>query len=300
MIPLFDLHCDTLGEAYEKGVSLYSSSLQASLSAINSLSPYIQIGAIWSNNRFDSEECYRRYGRILKYSRSQGIKGIVNSKDLKNSGYILAIEDARLINGKLERLDEFKNDGVRIITLTWKDESPIGGAWNTDLGLSKHGKDVLKRCFELSLIPDISHSSYKGFYDAIELAEFHKKPIIASHSNSFSECPHKRNLTDEQFDLLRETGGLVGVSLVPQHLSISDDADISRVLRHIYHFLSLDGEDIICLGCDLDGTDTLPKGINGISDLTKLYSAIENSFGVIAAEKIFFKNAFSFFEKNLI
>ena len=298
MISYFDLHCDTLGTAYDKGISLYSDSLQASLSYTDSLSPYIQVGAIWSDYRYDSEECYVRYKQAISHARAQGIKEVKKSEDLKNGGFILAVEDARLLNGSLSRIDELKNDGVKVITPMWKGENTLGGAWDTAVGLSIFGLNAITKCINRSIIIDVSHASCQSFYNIAELTQSHGKSFIASHSNSYRICPHKRNLTDEQFITIKEQKGIVGISLVPQHLSMNA-ADISDVLSHIYHFLSIGGEDILCLGCDFDGTDTLPRGVNNISDMAKLNRCIEKCFGNSITDKIFYKNAFNFFKRNI-
>ena len=297
MIPYFDLHCDTLGVAFDKGLSLYSESLQASLSHSDSFSTYIQVGAFWSDYRYDNEECYVRYKKALNHARVQSIKEVKNHEDLKTGGYILAIEDARIINGNLSRIYSLKNDGVKIITPMWKGENILGGAWDTSVGLSSFGTEAIKESLLCSIIIDVSHASEKSFYQIAELTQNHSKSLIASHSNSYSVCPHKRNLTDKQFDVIKEKNGIVGISLVPQHLSL-ERADISSFLSHIYHFLSLGGKDIISIGCDFDGTDSLPDGINGVSDIPKLYQSVENEFGRITANKIFYQNAFNFFIRN--
>ena len=297
MIPYFDLHCDTLGVAFDKGLSLYSESLQASLSHSDSFSTYIQVGAFWSDYRYDNEECYVRYKKALSNARAQSIKEVKNHEDLKNGGYILAIEDARIINGNLSRIYSLKNDGVKIITPMWKGENILGGAWDTTVGLSDFGTKAIKKSLLCSIIIDVSHASEKSFYQIAELTKKHKKSFIASHSNSYKLCPHKRNLTDDQFNVIKNQNGIVGISMVPQHLSLAT-ANVSSVLSHINHFLSLGGEDTLCLGCDFDGTDSLPDGINGVSDISKLYQSVENEFGRITANKIFYQNAFNFFIRN--
>ncbi len=47
------------------------------------------------------------------------------------------------------------------------------------------------------MLIDVSHLNRKSFYD---IAKVTKMPIVATHSCSDFICPHKRNLTDEQFN----------------------------------------------------------------------------------------------------
>lgn len=297
MIPLFDLHADTLGEMYRKKELLSKNSLHISYDKAKIYSPYLQVMAIWSDFRLTDEEAYKSFFKIYDYALKNGCKFAKSKDELKNGALILAVEDARLLSGDIERLNILHQNGVRVFTLNWKGESIIGGAWDTEIGLTSFGKSVLERSFSLGIIPDISHSSVNSAYDAIEISNAHNKPIIASHSNSFTVFNHKRNLTDALFLEIINLGGVVGISLAPEHLA--ENACVNSVLAHIYHYLELGGENTVCLGCDLDGVSSLPYGISSISDLTLLYFELTRSFGQKIADKIFYYNAFDFFRKTL-
>lgn len=296
MIPLFDLHADTLGKMYKNKELLKENNLHISLKKAKSFAPYIQVMAIWSDFRLNDEEAYNNFYKILDYAHSQNVNFATSKNELNHGAFVLGVEDARLLGGKIERLDSLFNCGVRVLTLNWQGNSLIGGAWDTKNGLTEFGKNVLLRSLELGIIPDISHSSDKSAYEAIEIARSKSKPIIASHSNSYSVFNHKRNLTDTLFCEISSLGGLVGISLVPEHLS--KDASIHSILKHAYHFLSLSGENTVCLGCDLDGVDALPEGISGICDLNLLFSLFLCEFGEKITNKIFFQNAYNFFAKS--
>lgn len=298
MIPLFDLHCDTLEEMYLGGYKIDSSPLHISLDKCSVFSPYVQVMAIWSDSRLSQGEAYKRYNACIDYAKEQGINFIKDYKNVSDNTFILAIEGGKIVENDLNRLTKFKNDGVKIITLFWKDENQLGGAWNTDVSLSDFGKEFVKECFRLSIIPDVSHASVQSAKKIIQLAQAHNKTVIASHSNSYSVCNHKRNLKDDDFKSIVELNGLVGISLANEHLQSGKQADIISVLNHIYHYLSLDGIDTVCLGCDFDGISSLPLGINNISNLTKLYSEMNHCFGKDITDKVFFKNADEFFKRN--
>ena len=297
-IPLFDLHCDTLLELYKTKQNINNNSLHISLNKAHSFSPYMQISAIWSEYSLSTEQAFENYTNVIRYAKNQidFSNSFTNSKE---TCFILAVEDARLLNGKISRLDNLYQDGVRFLTLNWRDESIIGGAWNTNKGLTPFGKDTVKKCLDLGITVDISHSSERTSYEAIELCSAENKTLIASHSNSYTVCKHKRNLTDELFNELVKMRSLVGISLSCEHLTISGMASIPTILKHIYHYLSLGGENIIALGCDFDGVSSLPYGILSINDLTALYFEIEKEFGTIIAKKIFFDNAYGFMQRNL-
>ena len=300
MLPLFDLHCDTLSCAYENDCSLFDSSLQASLCKSKGFSPYVQVMAIWTNDKLNDGEGYNRYLNTYQYAKAQSVSFITAANELTSRSLILSIEDARIIEDNLSRLDTLYSDGVRIITPMWKGENCIGGAWDTDVGLSPFGKSAILKMIELGITIDLSHASGRSFYDILFLCAERQSIPIASHSNSYFCCPHKRNLSKTQARDLIKMGSIIGISLAPEHLNISKIASISDILRHIDYYLSLGAHDSLCLGCDFDGVSSLPDGIDGISDLEKLYFQIEQRFGWEIANKIFFKNAYTFTIKNIL
>lgn len=298
MIPLFDLHCDTLLKLYYSKLDFNNNTLHINKTDYLNFSPYIQVLAIWSDTNLNNDDAFKQYKDVLSYSRSLGIQFTDSASELRETSFILAVEDARILNGNLSRLDILSNDGVKILTFNWQGASIIGGGWDTDLPLTSFGKDALLKCFDLNIIPDLSHSSNLLARQVLDICKKNGKSVIFSHSNSFFVCNHKRNITDDLFSDVIYTDSLVGLSLVCQHLS-NDKCSIDNVIEHIYHFLSLGGENCIALGCDFDGTDSLPVPISSIKDLALLYSSVEKEFGRKTAQKIFFFNAYNFYCKNI-
>ena len=185
-----------------------------------------------------------------------------------------------------------------VLTLVWKNCCAIGGAYNTNEGLTAFGRQVVERCFALGIVPDLSHASDPMFWETAEIAERHGKPIFVSHSCSRALCSHPRNLTDAMAKRVVELGGVIGVNLVPDHLGLSS---LETVCEHLSHLSSVVGEDAVCLGCDLDGTSELPDGIRGIEDLTKLWALLRNnSYPDGFAEKVFYSNAQTFAQVHLL
>ena len=68
-------------------------------------------------------------------------------------------------------------------------------------------KELVRRCNQLGILVDLSHLNERGFWDVAAITQ---APLVATHSNAHALCPHSRNLTDQQFAAIRETGGLVG------------------------------------------------------------------------------------------
>ena len=159
---------------------------------------------------------------------------------------------------------------------------------------------MLKKCSELGIIPDISHASDKTAYDVIDFCEQNGGICIATHSNARAVCSHVRNLTDDIFQKLVKLGAVVGVSMAPQHLNLSGKADISDIVRHIEHYLSLGGEHTVCLGCDFDGIESTPNGIDSVAHMYKVANELARlGYDDELIDKVFYKNAHEFIEKHL-
>lgn len=294
-LSLYDLHCDTAHEIYLKNEGIYSNSCAVSLEKASKYKEYFQTFAIWSNCSLNDDEAFARFGQICEHFNKEALKYF----DSKARGFILSLEDARILNNDISRLDYLEDCGIRIITPVWSGVSCIGGAYDTDVGLTEFGIQVIRECFKRNIIPDISHSSRKTAEQIFELNSS-GRPIVASHSDSYSVNPHPRNLTDEEFLKIKELSGLVGINLFCEHLGMScdDQNAICKVLKHIEHYLSLGGEDIICFGCDFDGAQT-PNSLSSISDLDLIAdSMLRIGYSEDLINKIFWENAKGFINRN--
>lgn len=291
---IFDLHCDTLSEIRAHNEELNVNNRHISYEKAAKYEKYSQVFAVWSVQSDSDEQNYEDFFKTVDYAKPRIIS------DDSRTPY-LAVEGAKLLCGRLERLDALYNAGVRFLTLVWGDFCCIGGAHDTDEGLTDFGKAVVRRCFELGIVPDLSHSSLKTFDDAFGLAVEYGKPVICTHSNSRALCEHRRDLYDNQFKLIRDIGGIVGISMCRPHLSTSQECNIDTIVSHIERFLSLGGEKTVCLGCDLDGIGTPPDGIESISDLYKIFDRLARmGYSDTLIADISFNNAQSFVARENI
>lgn len=285
---LFDLHCDTLGEIFRGKESLENNRRHISLEkAMSVFDTYVQVMAVWSEHDVDPDENYVRALGAIEY-----LEGAYEKRD----GFtpVLAVEGGKLLNGDIYRLDTLHQAGVKIFTLVWKDECCMGGAYNNGKGLTPFGREALTRCFELGIVPDLSHSNDVICSEVLFEALMRGKPVIASHSCVRSVFGHPRNVSDENARRIAECGGVVGVNFVKDHLGGSS---IETLLLHIDRLRNKCGRESVCLGGDLDGMsdDQLPEGIKDISDLPILHDAIAKKYRSEAfADAVFYENARKF------
>ncbi|MBO5298806.1 MAG: membrane dipeptidase, partial [Clostridia bacterium] len=171
-----------------------------------------------------------------------------------------------------------------------RNELACGGATDNGRGLTETGKDAVRRCEELGIVPDCSHLSDAGFDDLVNIC---KKPFIATHSNCRSIYDKLRNLTDDQLKEIFRRKGIVGLNLFPD--IICDDPHITDLLKHAEKMLELGGEDCIAMGGDLDGIVSVPRDFKDVSSYTDIRKMFADAFSDEIAEKIMYKNAARFF-----
>ncbi|MDD2447379.1 MAG: dipeptidase [Tissierellia bacterium] len=209
---------------------------------------------------------------------------------------ILTIEDGRSVDDRLDKLKQYYNKGIRLISLTWNFENCFGYPNSDDSsimskGLKEFGKEAVEYMNEIGMIIDVSHLSDGGFYD---VAKISKKPFIASHSNARSLSPHKRNLTDDMIRALANKGGVTGLNFAPSFLNEDiklKDSTIALMVKHLNHIKNIGGEEVIALGTDFDGTSGNLE-INNVENIPYLFEALKkNGWNDDLIEKFTHKNA---------
>ena len=142
---------------------------------------------------------------------------------------------------------------------------------------------------------DVSHASALSTAQILSLAKTNA-PILATHSNFNAILPHTRNLSDEQALSIYKSGGLIGLSVVSEHLA-AKDAQISDFIRHLRHAYDLGIAECVCLGSDFDGTVNMPSGITNQASLLDLANALRKAdFTTKQIDALFWSNAQRFFE----
>ena len=308
---LIDLHCDTAYRIFNHKQQLSQNNYHISLDKVSPYDKYAQIMAIFISEDLSDDDGFESFNNIHDYyyeqikANSSSALAITQGQAINQAwsenkhAMILSVEDARILSNDITKLNILCQKGVRFLTLMWSGETCIGGSHNTQCGLTDFGREVVKRCFELGIVPDISHASEQSSSDVIEIAQDRQRPIIASHSNSYTVYGHSRNLRDSHFTAIKNMGGLVGVSLCRWHLGQSESITVNDILKHVDHYLSLGGENTVALGGDLDGTD-LPDGFEDVRDIIKIADNMaQNGYSDDLINKLFWENAKIFFENNI-
>lgn len=192
------------------------------------------------------------------------------------------------------RLDALAEAGVRTVTLTWNGPNALGSGNDTTDGLTAFGRVTVRELERRGIVVDVSHLNDEGFKDMCTVAE---RPFVASHSNARALCGHPRNLADWQLRELADRGGIVGLNFCRDFLSEAHpDPTPDDVLRHVDHVLEVAGEDVPALGSDYDGCD-VPTWLDPCDHIGTLHDLLTHQFDRTIADKLFYKNAQSFFTR---
>lgn len=208
---------------------------------------------------------------------------------------VLTVEEGGVLNGRLARLEELYERGVRLMTLLWNYENCIGAPNSRDRllmekGLTPFGIRVVEKMNGLGMIVDISHASDSVFWDVLRHS---RKPVAATHSNCRALADHPRNLTDEMLKALGENGGVAGLNFYGPFLGTPDVSCLEEMTAHVLHMIKVGGMDLPAIGTDFDGFDGMQKmDIPDIGRMGRLWEALKKK-GLTEGQldKIWYKNA---------
>lgn len=305
--PVFDLHCDTalalLGEDVNQAGSLASNKGHIDLNRAEKLAGYCQCFACFTTPYMEQwhhitptlvfeREIATIQREIDKNKKRISIaytpEDVIANQEKGKMSAILTIEGPAGFGFDPELLESMFLAGFRISTLGWNESNPLTGSNQTGGGLTELGKAYVRQAQSLGILVDVSHISDEGFWDIMKITQ---APVIASHSNSRALCNHSRNLTDDMFRAIRDSGGVAGINQFADFLGQKPTLD--TVCDHIFHFMELDPEGKhIALGGDLDGCETLAEGFEGVQSYDALADRlIARGLDAATVQNIYWNNA---------
>ncbi len=303
-----DLHADTATLIIEQKVKLKRNHLCIDIEKLQKGESIAQFFAMYIDSaKVDSSFDYcmmmlNRFKEELEENSNSimlccNYGDLMSAKEQKKIGAFLTIEEGEAIEGDLDKLHLFKEQGISLITLTWNYENSLGYSnfeWRDQhKGLKPKGIEVVELMNELDMIIDVSHLSDAGFADVLQ---YSKKPFIASHSNARALANNPRNLSDNMLKELANVGGVIGINFFNNFLvngELKDKMEVAKIedmVRHIKHIRNVAGVEVIGLGSDFDGIPN-PVEIEDSSQMGKLSNALlKQGFSYNEVEKIFYKN----------
>ncbi len=304
---VFDLHCDTayalLGKEFIPEKTLNKNNLHIDLERAAKLPGYCQCFACFTTPMeklpagMTIMDLFERELNTIVHEvnrNSDWIRQAFCPEDIEENrkkgviSAVLTIEGPAGFDFDPALLEMLYTVGFRISTLGWNEKNVLIGSHSTGGGLTDPGSEYVRECQRLGILVDVSHCSDEGFWNIMDMTQ---APVIASHSNSRKLCPESRNLSDDMFRAICQTGGVAGLNLYTDFLG--KDPTLDTACDHIFHWLELDPDGShIALGGDLDGCEALPEGFAGIESYPALAQRLlDRGAGETIVENLFWNNA---------
>ena len=152
----------------------------------------------------------------------------------------LGMENASPLEGKIENLNYFYQQGIRYLSFTHTDNNHIADSSGAEQkrwhGLSPFGKKLVKNMNKMGMMIDVSHISDESFWQVLALS---KAPVIASHSAARHFTPDlERNLSDDMIKAIAKNGGIIMVNFGSAFLTSQANAYYQTMMPALYKFLA--------------------------------------------------------------
>lgn len=185
-----------------------------------------------------------------------------HAKRESKMGIIFSFESVDMLEGKLERIELFRNLGVRVMQLSYNRKSPFAaGVLEPDAGgLTPLGQQAVSKMNSLGVAVDVSHANAQTTEDALAASS---TPVIMSHVGCAAIHSHPRNKTDDQLRAIAHKGGVAGIYDLRYLAAPPRQPTVGDYMAHMEHALHIAGEDHVGVGSDVSISpfDTGPKGI---------------------------------------
>jgi membrane dipeptidase len=260
----------------------------------------------WPKHARASEwtRCTWQLDRMAHFCRvSQGAASIAGTKGQLSENLehgrlsaVLGIEGAHAIEGKVERVRELYERGVRFMSLSHLANNELCGTSTPFYGnkpVSSLGREVLDAMADTGMVLDVAHASPA----ALEELLAHRIRPFCSHAGVKGVTNLFRNLSDDVLKGIADKGGVVGVIFAPQFVG---GRQFENVAKHLEHAVNVMGEDGVALGSDFDGMIPLPQGMRDVRDLPKLtQTLLKRGMPTRVVEKVVGENFRRFFAEVL-
>lgn len=243
---IFDLHCDTPYFIQKKKTN----HIQTDQLRQQGYSGVVYAHFIVPRARYPFVEVIKMLTSTIAYIEKIPDVHIIYTREKMNEdtlNIVLGVEGGHVFDNTFKQVEALYELGVRVFTITWNNSNQLArSALEADTrGLTKKGRDYIRKLRSYDAILDLSHASTRTVLDVCEHAH---NQVMASHSCVRALNPKfKRNIDDRAIDAIKQKGGVVGVNFSRYHLGNHTVAD------HIDYLVQRCGIDIAAIGTDFDG-----------------------------------------------
>jgi len=165
-------------------------------------------------------------------------------------GVIYSFESANMLEDKIDRIETFRQLGVRVMQLNYNRRTPFGVGCldgETD-GLTELGRKAIAKMNEVGVALDLSHSNTQTTADGIAAST---KPPLITHAGCRAVFMHPRNKEDRELKALADRGGVIGIYMLPYITASPKQPMLGDYMQHLEHALKICGEDHVGVGSDV-------------------------------------------------
>lgn len=157
------------------------------------------------------------------------------------------IEGCNVLNDDLEMVETIYRLGVKQMLFAYNNNNSAGGGcFDEDIGLSKFGRQLVRKCNEVGMVVDCSHVGYRT---SMEIMELSTHPIVFSHSNPMGVLNHPRNILDEQIFACAAQNGVIGINGIGIFLG-NNNVCSEKIVEHIDYIVQKVGSEHVGIGLD--------------------------------------------------
>lgn len=177
---------------------------------------------------------------------------VEEAKQKGQLAFILSFQSPTPVEDEVDLVDVWQKIGIRVMQLTYQTRTLLGDGCTeeSDAGLSRFGRAVVRRMNEVGIVVDLSHAGHRTAMDAVQISG---EPVILSHTNARALCDTPRNAHDELLEAVAETGGVVGVSAfssIVKEGGGETGTTLEDYLDQVDYLVELIGEDHVGIGFD--------------------------------------------------
>jgi membrane dipeptidase len=204
-----------------------------------------------------------------------GLRRALTAADLESAhaagqpSLIGGVEGLDFIEGKLERLEETHQRGIRSAQLVHYTPNDIGDFQTgvvTHNGLTEFGAEVIRGCHRLGMVVDVAHATEQA---AKATAKVSTKPLLLSHTAlagsqaMASTRLAARCVTPDHARAIAETGGAIGIWHIFPNLD--------RYVEGLKEMVDVVGVEHVCVGTD---QQVVPGALQDYSQWVNLIAAM--------------------------
>lgn len=184
------------------------------------------------------------------YMPIRNIEDVMVAKRTGKVGIFYAFEDAGMLEGKVERINYFRDLGVRSMQLSYNGVSPFASgvmAPQPSQGLTDIGRLAVVTMNAVGVTIDVSHSDDKSTQTIINESS---KPVMISHGGCNAINPHPRNKSDAVLKAVADQGGVFGLYELAYLTPGLEQQTLDDYMQHLTHAVKVCGENHVGIGSD--------------------------------------------------